>query len=62
MNNCNDDKCEHNKKQICKLDGISVIDGSCASRRKKPEDDDYKELMRASEPTGHKRGGKWVSN
>lgn len=62
---CNNDRCEHNGnkvKDVCDLDDTYIDDDSCVSRRKKQQEDDYKELMRSSEPKGYKRGNKWVSN
>ena len=62
MITCNNNCCEHNQNNICKLDNISIVDCSCVSRRKMQPDDNYGELMRASDPIGFKRGGKWVRN
>jgi len=59
---CNNNCCEHNKNNICKLGNISIVDCPCVSRRKIQSGDNYGELMRASEPLGFKRAGKWVCN
>lgn len=60
---CNNDRCEHyNINGFCNLDDTYIDDDSCVSRRKKEQEENYKELMRQSDPRGHKRGGKWVSN
>jgi hypothetical protein len=62
MTTCNNYQCEHNEAGMCKLKDRSIVDCVCVSRRKIEPEEDYKSLMRQSDPKGHRRRGKWVSN
>ena len=45
---CNNVKCKYNdnKNQICTADNTYIVDRNCISLKKKPRDDNFKELMR----------------
>jgi len=61
---CNNTKCRYNDehKLLCGATDVHYIDRLCITFRRRPDEDNYKELMQASNPKGYKRGGKWVSN
>ena len=60
---CNNTKCKYNDNQalLCGATDIHYVDRLCITFKRKREEC-YRELMRESEPVGHKRKGKWVGN
>ena len=61
---CNNLKCRYNiaDKLLCGATDVHYVDRLCLTFKRKPNDDNYRELMRSSDPKGYKRNGKWVSN
>ena len=61
---CNNKKCRYNDNQalLCGATDIHYVDRLCITFKRKPDEENYRALMRESEPVGYKRGGKWVSN
>lgn len=61
---CNNTKCRYNNNQalLCGATVVHYVDRLCLTFKRRPDGDNYRELMRAGEPTGYKRGGKWVKN
>ena len=47
---CNNIKCKYNDNhnQICTADNTYIVDRNCISSRKKPKEDNYKDLMQPS--------------
>ena len=44
---CNNIKCKYNnnQNQICTADNTYIVDRNCISSKKKPRDDNFRELM-----------------
>jgi len=59
MTYCDNIKCEHNKNLVCILPERYIVDDSCVSRRKKPECDNYQELMRVQSSGCLRNNGKF---
>jgi len=59
---CNNKLCRYHDNMLCDATDVHYVDRLCLTFKRRPEDENYKELMRASEPTGYKRHGKWVRN
>lgn len=58
---CGDVECKYNSPNGCTRPIVShTADRICIDGRRKRND--TAEMMQASAPSGHKRGGKWVSN
>ena len=51
---CNNKFCKYNDNHalLCGATDVHYIDRLCLTFKRRSEDDNYKELMRASEPTG----------
>ena len=45
---CDNSKCKYNDDKLCMADNIGIVDRNCISSKKKPRDDNYKELMQPS--------------
>lgn len=62
MDYCDDVECQYYKQGVCISDDrCHSADRFCTTGRRRPKDD-ITDLMRAGEPTGYKRGGKYVRN
>ena len=61
---CNNKLCRYNviEALLCGATDIHYVDRLCITFKRRPGEDNYRELMRSSEPAGYKRGGKYVSN
>jgi hypothetical protein len=59
---CNDTDCKYNAGFTCTATAIDhTADRFCTAGRRKPRDN-ITELMKQSEPSGYKSGGKWRRN
>lgn len=47
---CNNVKCKYNdnQNQICTADNTYIVDRNCVSSKKKPREDNFRELMQPS--------------
>ena len=61
---CNNKLCKYNDNHalLCGTTDVHYVDRLCLTFRRRPKEDNYKEIMKASEPTGYKRHGKWLRN
>ena len=42
---CDNSKCKYNDDKLCMADNIGIVDRNCISSKKKPRDDNFRELM-----------------
>ncbi len=42
---CDNIKCKYNDDRLCMADNIGIVDRNCISSKKKPRDDNFRELM-----------------
>ena len=61
---CNNKLCRYNdiEKLLCGATEIHYVDRLCITFKRRPEEDNYKDLMRATNPNCHKDNGKYKSN
>ena len=62
---CNNVKCKYNdnQNQICIADNTYIVDRNCISSKKKPREDNFKELMQPSFKSNcHKENGGYKAN
>ena len=45
---CDNSKCKYNDDKLCMADNIGIINRNCISSKKKPRDDNFRELMQPS--------------
>ena len=62
---CNNIKCKYNnnQNQICTADNTYIVDRNCISSKKKPREDNFRELMQAPfNPHCSKSSGKYKAS
>ena len=60
---CNNIKCKFNNDMLCMADNIGIVDRNCISSKKKPRDDNFRELMQAPfNPHCSKSSGKYKAS
>ena len=60
---CDNSKCKYNDDKLCMADNIGIVNRNCISSRKKPKEDNFKELMQPSFKSNCQRAsGKYKSS
>ena len=60
---CDNSKCKYNDDMLCMADNIGIVDRNCISSKKKPRDDNFRELMQEPFKANCRKGsGGYKSN